>query len=201
VWSWWPIRSEALSRLLVHSIHRPLPSSGPHHSTYYCPSVDYIYLLPITQPSLSSTPSINFISQCHTNYGRERTSSTPPTTTHTAESDLHLAECPDFGDKSFNVFVLAMVGPDRTRDQVIDSLQTTWHTQNNQKKTLWDAQVQADQEHQNNINAQNAPVEEPDQANIDLGDTRRNPNSGPLPPQPALAMRSLSNPPHLPSTN
>jgi hypothetical protein len=82
VWSWWPVRSEALSRLLVHSIHRPPPSSGPHHSTYYRPSVNYIYLLPITQPSLSLTPSINFVSQRHTNYGRERTSGTPPPNNH-----------------------------------------------------------------------------------------------------------------------
>jgi hypothetical protein len=94
------------------------------------------------------------------------------------QQNPHLAECPDFGDDSFEALILTMVGPDRTRDQAIDSLRTAWHNQNNRKKALWDAQILANQERQNDANAQNAPVEEPDQAGIDLDDTRRKPKLG-----------------------
>jgi hypothetical protein len=64
------------------------------------------------------------------------------------QQNPHLAECPDFSDESFDDLVLTMVGLDRTWDQAIGNLRTAWHNQNNRKKALWDAQVQADQERQ-----------------------------------------------------
>jgi hypothetical protein len=100
------------------------------------------------------------------------------------QQNPHLAECPDFDDESFNDLVLAMVGPNRTRDQAIDNLRTAWHTQNGRRKALWDAQVRADQEHQNDANAQidanaqNVAVDEPDQAPIDAANIRRRPKLG-----------------------
>ncbi len=90
----------------------------------------------------------------------------------------YLAECPDFDDESFNNLVLTMVGPDRTRDQAIDSLRAAWRTQNDRKKLLWDAQVRADQERQNDPNAQNADVEEQDQTDDDTGNARKKPKLG-----------------------
>ena len=89
----------------------------------------------------------------------------------------HLAECPDFGDDSFCDIVLSMVGPDRTREQAIESLRVAWHTQNNRRKAIWDAQIQA-QEHRNNPDAPNAAAGNQDQANNDAVETRRKPKLG-----------------------
>jgi hypothetical protein len=94
------------------------------------------------------------------------------------QQNPHLAECPDFEDESFDNLVLAMVDPDRTRDQAIDNLRTAWHTQNDRRKALWDAQVRADQELQDNADARNAAVEEPDQIDIEAGDNRKKPKLG-----------------------
>src|SRR5580698_4049899 len=58
----------------------------------------------------------------------------------------HLAECPDFSNDSFNPIIQPLIGPNRTREQAIESLREAWRTQNNHKKALWDAQVLADQE-------------------------------------------------------
>ncbi len=59
----------------------------------------------------------------------------------------HLAECPDFSHDTFDVFIQSVVGPDRTREQAIEGLTASWHTQNDQRKALWDAQVLAAQDH------------------------------------------------------
>ena len=81
----------------------------------------------------------------------------------------HLADCPDFGGDIFDILIQSMVGPDRTREQAIENLKTAWHADNNQKKTLWDAQVLADQERQNEPNAQNAAAVDRNQ-NVDADD-------------------------------
>jgi len=57
------------------------------------------------------------------------------------QQNPHLAECPDFADETFGDLILTMIGPDRSREQAIESLQTAWHTQNDRRKALWDAQI------------------------------------------------------------
>jgi hypothetical protein len=90
----------------------------------------------------------------------------------------HLAECPDFNDETFAQLVEAMEGPNRTREQAIENLRTAWHTQNNRRKALWDAQVLADQEQPNDPNARNPARDDRDQNNNDTEETRKKPKLG-----------------------
>jgi hypothetical protein len=94
------------------------------------------------------------------------------------QQNPHLAECPDFGDDSFELLVESLVTQDRTREQAVESLRTAWHTQNNRKKALWDAQVRADRERPNDPNDQDAAAGEQNQANNDTVDTRKKPKLG-----------------------
>jgi len=94
------------------------------------------------------------------------------------QQNPYLAECPDFNDDSFSDLILPLVGPDRTREQAIESLCTAWRSQNDRKKILWDAQIRADQQRQVEHNAQNIAVDDQDQANNDTADTRKKPKLG-----------------------
>ncbi len=62
------------------------------------------------------------------------------------QNNPYLVDCPDFSDKAFEEQVVAMVGPDRTREQVIVNLRASWHVLNDRRKALWNAQLLADQE-------------------------------------------------------
>lgn len=93
------------------------------------------------------------------------------------QQNPHLAECPDFDDDSFDDLVLSMVGPNRTRDQAIESLRTSWRTQNDRRIALWDAQVQ-EQERQNDPIVPNPAAGNQDQAETDAGDARKKPKLG-----------------------
>ena len=77
----------------------------------------------------------------------------------------YLDRCPDFGDGSYDLIIQRLIEPDRTREQVIDDLKDAWRTQNVQKKALWDAQLLADQERQNQPHGRVAPADEPPEDN------------------------------------
>ena len=66
----------------------------------------------------------------------------------------------------------------RTREQAIENLKDAWHTQNNCKKALWDAQTQADQNRQEGLNAQNQAAEEQNQANTEADNIDKMPKLG-----------------------
>lgn len=94
------------------------------------------------------------------------------------QQNPHLAECPDFSDDTFSVLIQSMVGPDRTREQAIESLKAAWHSQNDQRKALWDAQVLADRQLRNEPNAQLVGEEEQIRNTNDTTEARKRPKLG-----------------------
>jgi hypothetical protein len=90
----------------------------------------------------------------------------------------HLAECPDFGDGTFDEMIETMLGPGRTRDQAIEGLRAAWLAQNNRRKELWDAQVLADQRPRDELEVRAEAMEDHAHVQDDLEIGRRKPKLG-----------------------
>jgi hypothetical protein len=94
------------------------------------------------------------------------------------QQNPHLAECPDFNDDAFDILIQSMTRPDRTREQAVEDLKAAWHTQNDRRKALWDAQLLAAQNHQNHQPPQAAAAVNQPQAADEAGDARKKPKLG-----------------------
>ncbi len=102
------------------------------------------------------------------------------------QQNPHLAECPDFDDGTFDDLIESMIGPDRTREQAVKGLKAAWHTQNNRRKALWDAQILADQRAGNEPNAQEGAHGEQPRTHDDTEANRRSPKLGGFAPNTSI---------------
>ena len=95
---------------------------------------------------------------------------------------------PGLDDGTFDNLIESMIGPDRTREQSVKGLKAAWHTQNNRRKALWDAQILADQRAGNEPNAQEGAHREQPRAHDDTEANRRSPKLGGFAPNTSFRL-------------